>query len=92
MHQPISHGILYWGTPVILITTLNPDGTPNIVPVSSARWLGHWAMTGLSSKSKTIHNLPTEDTTSALTALARTTGSNPVPEWKASVGYILVKR
>lgn len=58
-------------------------------------------MIGLSSKSQTTHNLlriktcvlnlPTEDMTPSVNALARITGSNPVPEWKASVGYVYVK-
>jgi hypothetical protein len=34
---------------------------------------------------------PTEDMTPSVNALARITGSNPVPEWKASVGYVYVK-
>lgn len=101
MHRPISPAILYWGTPVVLISTLNPDGTPNIAPMSSAWWLGDRCMIGLSARSQTTHNLlrnktcvlnlPTEDMTPAINALARTTGSNPVSEWKASVGYIHVK-
>jgi flavin reductase (DIM6/NTAB) family NADH-FMN oxidoreductase RutF len=101
MHHSISPAILYWGTPVILISTLNPDGTPNIAPMSSAWWLGHRCMIGLSASSQTTNNLlrtktcvlnlPTEDMTAAINALARTTGTNPVPEWKNSVGYIHVK-
>lgn len=58
-------------------------------------------MIGLASSSQTTHNLvrtktcvlnlPSEDMTSAVNALALTTGSNPVPEWKKGVGYIHVK-
>lgn len=58
-------------------------------------------MLGLLSRSQTtqnllrtkqcVLNLPTEDMTSQINALARTTGSDPVPEWKASVGYVHVK-
>ncbi|WP_255616668.1 hypothetical protein [Microvirga puerhi] len=29
-HRVINPSVLYFGTPVALITTLNPDGTPNI--------------------------------------------------------------
>lgn len=36
-------------------------------------------------------NLPTEDMTSHINLLAKTTGTNPVPEWKNSVGYVHVK-
>jgi flavin reductase (DIM6/NTAB) family NADH-FMN oxidoreductase RutF len=101
MHHTISPAILYWGTPVVLISTLNPDGTPNIAPMSSAWWLGHRCMIGLGGLSQTaqnilrtktcVLNLPTEDMTPAINALARTTGSNPVPKWKNSVGYVHVK-
>jgi flavin reductase (DIM6/NTAB) family NADH-FMN oxidoreductase RutF len=101
MHHPISPAILYWGTPVVLISTLNPDGTPNIAPMSSAWWLGHRCMIGLAGSSQTtqnllrtktcVLNLPTEDMTTAVNALALTTGASPVPEWKHGVGYIHVK-
>ena len=29
MHRPIDPAILYFGTPVVLVSTLNPDGSPN---------------------------------------------------------------
>lgn len=32
--------ILYLGTPVVLISTVNEDGTHNLAPMSSAFWLG----------------------------------------------------
>jgi len=32
--------VLYFGTPVALITTVNPDGSSNISPISSAWALG----------------------------------------------------
>lgn len=101
MHATISPAILYWGTPVVLITTENEDGTYNIAPMSSCWWLAHRAMLGLSGMSQTtqnllrtkkcVLNLPSEDMTANINLLARTTGSNPVPEWKASVGYKYVK-
>ena len=40
MHRTIEPTILYFRTPVALISTLNEDGTPNIAPMSSAWWLG----------------------------------------------------
>jgi flavin reductase (DIM6/NTAB) family NADH-FMN oxidoreductase RutF len=101
MHHPISPAILYFGTPIILISTANPDGTTNIAPMSSCWWLGHRAMLGLSSTSQTtqnllrtkqcVLNLPTEDMTCAINLLVKTTGANLVPEWKNSVGYVHVK-
>jgi flavin reductase (DIM6/NTAB) family NADH-FMN oxidoreductase RutF len=58
-------------------------------------------MIGLAGMSKTtqnllrtkhcVLNLPTEDMTDHINALARTTGSNPLPDWKAQVGYSFVK-
>jgi flavin reductase (DIM6/NTAB) family NADH-FMN oxidoreductase RutF len=39
-HSAIEPSILYLGDLVVLISTLNKDGTANIAPMSSARWLG----------------------------------------------------
>jgi len=47
MHRTIEPTILYFGTPVALISTLNPDGSPNLAPMSSAWWLGWSCMLGL---------------------------------------------
>jgi flavin reductase (DIM6/NTAB) family NADH-FMN oxidoreductase RutF len=101
MHNTISPAILYWGTPVVLITTENEDGTFNICPMSSAWWLAHRCMIGLAAMSKTtqnllrtrrcVLNLATEEMTDHINALARTTGTDPPPEWKTSVGYSFVK-
>ncbi len=35
-HVTITPSILYFGTPVVLISTENLDGTPNLAPMSSA--------------------------------------------------------
>ncbi|KAF2256928.1 hypothetical protein BU26DRAFT_32123 [Trematosphaeria pertusa] len=70
-HIPISPAILYWGTPVVLVTTTNPAPEPNpsstsptqraapanIGPISSAWWLGHCCMLGLDASSATTQNL-----------------------------------
>jgi flavin reductase (DIM6/NTAB) family NADH-FMN oxidoreductase RutF len=47
MHKTIEPTILYFGTPVALIRTLNVDGSPNLAPMSSAGWLGRSCMLGL---------------------------------------------
>jgi len=101
MHAAISPAILYWGTPAVLITTENEDGTSNIGPMSSAWWLGHRCVIGFGSFSQTTQNLlrgkkcvlniPFEDLIDAVNLLAKTTGSNPVPEWKQQTGYAHVK-
>jgi flavin reductase (DIM6/NTAB) family NADH-FMN oxidoreductase RutF len=97
MHKTIEPTILYFGTPVALISTLNEDGTPNIAPMSSAWWLGWSCMLGLGSMGKTsdnlirtrecVINLPSEDQVTHVDRLALTTGKDPVPAKKAGWGY-----
>ncbi len=97
MHRTIEPTILYFGTPVALISTLNPDGSPNLAPMSSAWWLGWSCMLGLGTMGRTsenlirtrecVINLPSEDQVNAVDRLALTTGRDPVPEKKLSWGY-----
>jgi len=97
MHQLSDPAILYFGTPVVLVSSLNEDGTPNVAPMSSAWWLGKSCMLGFGARSKTpanilrtsecVLNLPSVDQVAAVNRLARTTGSNPVPEHKVTMGY-----
>lgn len=96
-HSSISPAIFYWGTPVVLITTTNEDDTPNIGPMSSAWWLGNRCVLGLEGNSQTtknllrtkqcVLNLPDEKMVSNVNALARTTGTEEVPEIKIKLGY-----
>ena len=89
--------ILYFGTPVVLISTINEDGSANLAPMSSAFWLGWRCMLGLAAGSKTpqnmrrtgqcVLNLPSVDNVAAVNRLARTTGSDPVPQGKLARGY-----
>ena len=102
MHVTSEPGILYFGTPVVLIGTVNEDGSYNLAPMSSAFWLGWRCMLGLSSASKTtqnirrsgecVLNLPSDDLVGAVNRLARTTGTDPVPEVKLRRGYRFEKR
>jgi flavin reductase (DIM6/NTAB) family NADH-FMN oxidoreductase RutF len=97
MHRNVEPSILYFGTPVVLISTRNPDGTCNVAPMSSAWWLGWNCMLGLGAKSHTaqnllreqecVLNLPSAEMASAVNRLARLTGSDPVPAHKLSMGY-----
>jgi flavin reductase (DIM6/NTAB) family NADH-FMN oxidoreductase RutF len=97
MHKNIEPSILYFGTPVVLITTLNEDGTANVAPMSSAWWLGWNCMLGLGSRSKTpqnlvrekecVLNLPSDALVGQVNRLARLTGSDPVPPHKVAMGY-----
>ncbi len=89
--------ILYFGTPVVLISTRNEDGSANLAPMSSAFWLGWRCILGLEAASKTtanmirtgqcVLNLPSVDTVAAVNRLARLTGSDPVPAAKQAKGY-----
>ena len=93
--------ILYFGTPVVLISTINPDGTPNLAPMSSAWWLGRRCVLGLATASQTtqnlrrtgecVLNLPSSDMAACVDRVARTTGSDPVPEGKLRRGYRTLK-
>ncbi|MDR9855590.1 flavin reductase family protein [Paenibacillus sp. VCA1] len=97
MHKVIEPKILYFGTPVVLISTLNEDGSANLAPMSSAWWLNQSCMLGMSRKSKTVQNLireqecvlnlPSADLVGAVDKLALLTGANPVPETKMQRGY-----
>jgi len=57
MHQISYPSILYFGTPVILVSTTNADDSHNIAPISSVFWLGWRCMIGISAFSKTTENL-----------------------------------
>lgn len=97
MHQTCEPAILYFGTPVVLVSTLNEDGSPNLAPMSSAWWLGWRCMLGFGASSKTpqnmmrtgecVLNLPSADMVTAVDRLARTTASYPVPDGKVRRGY-----
>jgi flavin reductase (DIM6/NTAB) family NADH-FMN oxidoreductase RutF len=97
MHTSIEPGILYFGTPVVLISTINPDGSANLAPMSSAFWLGWRCILGLAATSRTpqnmirsgecVLNLPSADLVAMVDRLALTTGSDPVPEGKLRRGY-----
>jgi flavin reductase (DIM6/NTAB) family NADH-FMN oxidoreductase RutF len=88
----ISPKILYFGTPVALISSVDEGGSPNLAPISSFWALG-WTMTlGLLEDTKTLHNLrhcpdcvvnlPSPDIWRQVETLAPLTGRNPVPEDK----------
>lgn len=85
--------ILYFGTPVALISSLNEDGTTNLAPMSSFWALGWTLMLGLLDETKTaenfarhaecVINLPSPDMWPQVEQLAPLTGKTPVPEIKA---------
>jgi flavin reductase (DIM6/NTAB) family NADH-FMN oxidoreductase RutF len=97
MHKISEPAILYFGTPVVLISTTNENGSYNLAPMSSAFWLGWRCIIGLAANSKTtenllrtkqaVLNLPSAKQVQSVNRLALTTGSNPVPERKQHRGY-----
>jgi flavin reductase (DIM6/NTAB) family NADH-FMN oxidoreductase RutF len=97
VHSVIDPAILYFGTPVVLVSSENPDGSPNLAPMSSAWWLGRSCMLGFGARSHTpanilrtgecVLNLPSVAQVATVNRLARTTGSSPVPPHKVAMGY-----
>jgi len=101
MHRTSEPAILYFGTPVVLISTVNEDGSYNLAPMSSAWWLGWRCLLGLAASSKTpqnmlrtrecVLNLPSADQVAAVDRLAKTTGTEAVPAVKLRRGYRFVR-
>ena len=97
MHRTVEPAILYFGTPVVLVSSQNEDGSANVAPMSSAWWLGWSCVLGFGARSKTpanilrtgecVLNLPSVEQVGAVDRLARLTGSNPVPPHKVAMGY-----
>lgn len=95
--RAIAPTILYFGTPVVLITSCNEDGSANLAPMSSAWALGYTILLGLGAAGKTaenlartgecVLNLPPENLWPAVEKLAPLTGKNPLPDHKLSSGF-----
>jgi flavin reductase (DIM6/NTAB) family NADH-FMN oxidoreductase RutF len=91
-HLSISPSILYFGTPVVLLSTENDDGSANLAPMSSAWALGDVVVLGLGCAGQTadnlarrpelVINLPGPGLWRAVERLAPLTGRFPVPERK----------
>jgi flavin reductase (DIM6/NTAB) family NADH-FMN oxidoreductase RutF len=89
--------VLYFGTPVVLVSSRNEDGTTNIAPMSSAWWLEQGCMLGLGINGQTstnlinhpecVLNLASSSMVDAVDRLALTTGRKDVPEYKLAMGY-----
>lgn len=98
MHIESNLPILYFGTPVVLISTKNTDGTDNLAPFSSIFWLTSRCVIGISASSQTstnllrekecVLNMPSADQVTAVNALAKTTGRTKVPDAKVEKGYV----
>lgn len=91
--QTISPKILYFGTPVTIVSSANEDGSTNLAPLSSFWVLGWTIVLGLLRDTKTLQNLeqrpecvvnlPSPDLWERVERLAPLTGLDPVPHEKA---------
>ncbi|TWM28068.1 hypothetical protein CHCC14821_1731 [Bacillus paralicheniformis] len=104
MHQNskiIEPSILYYGTPVILLSTLNEDGSTNLSPLSSSWALGDSIVLGVGTGGKALENLerkagcvinvPDSSLWSNVERLAPYTGKRCVPEEKKRLGFTYLK-
>jgi flavin reductase (DIM6/NTAB) family NADH-FMN oxidoreductase RutF len=101
MHIVPGLKVLYFGTPVVLVSTLNPDGSANLAPMSSAWWLGDSAMLGMADSSQTtanlrrhgecVLNLPSAAMAEAVDRIALTTGRTEIAPYRREQGYVHVK-
>lgn len=97
MHRSIEPAILYIGTPVVLVSSLNPDGSTNLAPMSSCWFLGWTAVLGFDASSQTpaniqrtgecVLNLPASELVEHVDRLALATGTARVPLHKRVLGY-----
>ena len=91
-HRTIAPKILYFGTPVVLLSTRNADGGANLAPMSSAWALGRTVVLGIGIEGQTarnlrerpelVINLPAPELWPLVERLAPLTGRDPVPESK----------
>ena len=91
--RTIEPKILYFGTPVALVSSLNEDGSTDLAPISSFWALGWSLVLGLLTATKTadnlarhrecVVNLPSPDMWESVEKLAPLTGKNPVPDIKS---------
>lgn len=97
MKRTVEPKVLYFGTPVVLISSRNPDGSTNLSPMSSAWWLGYTAMLGMGTSSQAVKNLTERpevvlnlvdpDMVAALDRIALLTGSEEMSDAKRARGY-----
>ncbi|MBL0884961.1 flavin reductase family protein [Myceligenerans indicum] len=97
MHRTIDLKVMYFGTPVVLVSTRNPDGSANLAPMSSAWWLNGYCVLGFGNSARTAQNLRRErecvlnlvpaSMVDVVDRLALTTGNPGMSPGKATMGY-----
>ena len=95
---PISPDVLYFGTPVAILSTLNPDGTTNLAAMSSFWALGDRIVLGLSYSGQSgtnllreddcVLNLPSPAQWEGVERLGHTTGRADIPDHKLREGFV----
>lgn len=95
--RSITLPVLYFGTPVALVSSLNPDGTTNLSPISSYWALSNTLVIGLSETGQCrrnlqrceelVLNLPDAQLWENVEAIAATSGSEVMPDAKRRLGY-----
>lgn len=95
---PISPDVLYFGTPVAILSTLNPDGTTNLAAMSSFWALEDRIVLGLARngqsganlirESDCVLNLPSPREWEGVERLGRTTGATDIPDYKLRAGFV----
>ncbi|EHB68355.1 hypothetical protein PaelaDRAFT_0481 [Paenibacillus lactis 154] len=85
---------MYFGSAVVVLSTLNEDGSTNLTPMSSAWALGNRIVLGLGDSGhglanmerhrECVMNLPDSSHWNKVEQLAPLTGASPVPEAKRS--------
>jgi flavin reductase (DIM6/NTAB) family NADH-FMN oxidoreductase RutF len=96
----VSPDVLYFGTPVAVVSTLNPDGTTNLAAMSSFWALGDRFLIGLSAVGQTganllrtgecVLNLPSPSEWELVERLGRTTGRCDLQQYHLTAGLVYV--
>jgi flavin reductase (DIM6/NTAB) family NADH-FMN oxidoreductase RutF len=98
IHRTIHPKVLYFGTPIALIGTTMPDGTPTLSPMSSVWALDDRLVLGLGTDGQCLANLerarccvvnlPDATLWRHVERLAPTTARADVPAAKRAMGYV----
>lgn len=96
----ISPDVLYFGTPVAILSTCNPNDTTNLAAMSSFWALGDRIVLGLGRsgqssinlmrESECVLNLPSPREWEGVERLGRTTGRADIPDSKVREGFVHV--
>lgn len=99
--KEIKPKIMYYGTPTLLLNTLNEDGTTNISPMSSSWALGDCIVLGIGLGGKAIENLkrhsecvinlPCPNLWENVEKISSYTGTKIIPPFKKEIGFTYKK-